>query len=138
MNRNDFQALRHLDDKQVVDDIEFRGSGPNLSFGNILVHNSMGHVILLNGAYSPRTKKVTYNFVLKDVGPICRVDVNGPVHRDKGRTHKHELTDEEDPQKNLPEADARPDLEGKTPRQIWEVICREAKIGHKGRFREPT
>lgn len=137
MNRNDFKILRGLDDKYIVDDIEFNGSGPNLSFGNILVYNSIGYTIILNGAYSPRTKKVTYNFVLKDICPICRVDVNGTVHRDKGRTHKHELINEADPQRNLPEANARPDLEGKTPGQLWEIICKEAKIEHKGKFREP-
>ena len=137
MNRDDFETLRGLDDKYIVDDIEFSGSGSTLSFRNISVYNSMNYNILLNGSYLPRIKKVTYNFVLKDIGPICRVDVNGTVHRDKGRTHKHELTKEEDPQNNLSEATARPDLKEKTPRQVWELLCNEAKIEHKGKFREP-
>ncbi len=141
MNRSDFEILRGLDGKYIDDDIEFRASpetGPNLSFDKIVIYNRIGYKIFLNGTYSPRIKKITYNFVLKGLGPICRVDVNGTFHKDKGRTHKHEVINEGDPQRNLPEAIARPDLEGKTPREVWKIICKEAKIEHRGEFKEPT
>jgi hypothetical protein len=140
MNKNEFEVLRNLKDKFIEDDIEFqnvRGMGQNLTFEKIPVENSMGYKILLNGEYSPRLKKIKYNFVLSGIGPICRIEVNGQCHKDKCRNHKHELIKESDPERNLPNAYPRPDLENKTPSELWEIVCKEAKIQHRGRLKVP-
>jgi len=80
---------------------------------------------------------ISYNFSIRGVGPICRVDVNGSIHKNCGRTHKHSLQREIDPRRNLPDAIARPELSGLTARQVWQVICEEAGIKHLGEFMDP-
>lgn len=140
MNREEFQRLRDLPDKIINTDINFElqnGLGPNLVFSQIRVENSQDLDIILNGTFKPDIPSVTFNFVLKGVGPICRVDVNGTIHGNAGRTHKHDLRRESDPRQSLPTAFARPDLEGKTAREVWEILCEQAHIIHQGHFHDP-
>lgn len=142
MNRIEFERLRDLPDKKIKADIKFtlkKETSPNLTFDNIPLQNSLDWDILLNGTYKPNIPSVTFNFVLRGTGPICRLDVNGQVHRSVGRTHKHSLQQESDskPSENLPHADARPDLADKSVREIWETLCKQAKIIHEGTFTPP-
>lgn len=140
MNRQEFEVLRDLPEKTVTADIEFtsnRATEPNLTFKDVTVENSLGYAIRLNGTYKPDIPSVTFNFFIPDVGPICRIDVNGPIHKPVGRTHKHSLKHDDDPRKNLPAADAAPDFESLTPRQVWELLCARANILHTGKFIDP-
>lgn len=143
MNRQEFEELRNLPAKTILDDIVFTPSRTNsntLSFEGIQVHNSLGVVLLLNGSYTPNIPSVKFNFSVRSAGgPICRVCVNGTVHKPVGRTHKHDLRTDACPRKQLPHATARPDLDidKQTPREIWETICREAGIVHEGKFVDP-
>jgi len=141
MNRREFEWLRDLVDKRITMDIRFethKDASPNLIFDNIVVENSSGWRILLNGTYKPHIPSITLNFVVGDAGgPICRVDVNGTIHGKAGRTHKHDLQREEDPRLNLPYAVARPDLDRKSPQEVWEIVCQQAKINHTGKFYPP-
>ncbi len=140
MNRREFEELRNFPGKYIENDIEFRpirGMGPNLVFRDVPVHNNSGLRILLNGTFKPGLNAVTYNFVVSGLGPICRVDVNGSIHGNAGRTHKHELQHEHDPASNLPYATPRPDLAEKSASDVWEILCRQANIEHRGRFLEP-
>ncbi len=141
MNRSDFELLRKLPDKEVEADIEFvnvRKSPPQLvCFDGAAVLNSLGYEITVSGQHNRRTKRTTYYFCVGGAGMVCRVCVNGAVHGDAGRTHKHELMNESDPWDDLPYAVSRPDLRDKTPRQIWDVICRQAGIRHTGCFIDP-
>ncbi len=124
----------------MLADIEFKSgkdTRPNWTFEGVAVSNALEWDVALNGTYKPDVPAVTFNFSIRGIGPICRVDVNGPIHGAAGRTHKHDLRREEDPRRNLPSADARPDLAGKTPRQIWEDLCQRAQIQHTGRFIDP-
>jgi len=141
MNKNEFDQLRKLPGKTIIDDITFslkRGSGAdNLVFDPITVANSLDHEVLLNGTYKPSIPSVTFNFVLRGTGPICRVCVNGVIHKDVGRHHKHEFTAETDPAGNLPFAIARQDLKGKSVTEVWQILCKEANISHTGTFHAP-
>ncbi len=142
MTRLEFIQLRDLPGKTVEADIVWRserGTRPNKIFNRILVKNSLGLEVWLNGTYKPVLPGITYNFVLVGTGPICRVVVNGPEHSGLGRTHKHDLQDPTDsePARNLPTAIARPDLDGKNARQVWDVLCRQANILHRGKFHDP-
>jgi len=113
------------------------GMGPNLVFEQVKVENTLGYEVHLNGTFKPQIPSVTYNFVLKGVGPICRIDVNGTIHKEAGRTHKHDLRRESDPRNNLPTAVARPDLEGRSAREIWTILCEQANITHNAEFHNP-
>src|SRR5689334_20990081 len=125
VNRHEFEALRDLPGKQISVDIQFlpnRATDPNLTFKDLPVENALGYILRCNGTYKPDIPSVTFNFFIPDIGPICRIDVNGPVHKPVGRTHKHSLKKDEDPRKNLPTPDAAPAFEGKTPREVWELL----------------
>ncbi len=142
MTKQEFEILRNLPNKTIESDIiwqEEKGMGSNLIFKDVEVINSIGILILVNGTYKPILSSVTFNFVVHSVGPICRIDVNGTLHKEAGRTHKHELQkpDDSQPQNNLPYAIARLDLNDKTPYQVWRIFCKQANIIHKGKFVEP-
>ena len=90
MNQLEFQALRNLHGKRISGDILFirtTSSGPNLVFENVVVENTEDLEVVLNGTYSPNLPSLTFNFVLRGLGPICRLDVNGTIHKSVGRTH---------------------------------------------------
>lgn len=137
MNRTEFEQLRDLPGKTIPGDIRYlrrADASPALTFEGVPVENELGWPVLLNGRYVPATGYFNFNFVLKQVGPICRVCVNGPEHPGAGRTHKHDLRDEADPRRNLPIAVARPDLAPLTPAQVWVNVCEAALINHAGAF----
>lgn len=143
MNKNEFDQLRSLQDKSIIADITFsakRDSGSdNLVFDQIQVQNKLGYDVFLNGTFKPSIPSLVFNFVVRGVGPICRVCVNGMDHKDVGRTHKHELIADNDPNSNLPTAIRRPDLDlqKQSVTEIWQTLCKEANIVHTGSFSEP-
>jgi hypothetical protein len=140
MNRNEFEALRNLPGKQISADIRFelkQATSPNLTFEDVVVNNSLNYEVVLNGTFKPDIPSVTFNFVVRGIGPICRVCVNGTLHPGAGRTHKHDLRRDGDPRTNLPTAVARPDLVGKTSKEVWDTLLLQASIVHTGTFYEP-
>jgi hypothetical protein len=140
MNRNEFEALRNLPDKRIAVDIRFevkQPTSPNLTFDEAVVENSLNYEVVLNGTYKPDIPSVTFNFRLRDTGPICRVCVNGTIHPGAGRTHKHDLRKDSDPRNNLPVAIERPDLAGKSVKEVWDILLQQANITHTGTFIDP-
>ncbi|MEW6238137.1 MAG: hypothetical protein AB1656_22335 [Candidatus Omnitrophota bacterium] len=143
MNRHEFELLRDLPGKEITSDIVFisdKYASPNLIFEPVIVQNPLEWEVLLNGTYKPEIPSVTFNFVVKGVGPICRLCVNSRIHKNSGRTHKHDLQDDNDPRKNLPYSIPRPDLNLKeySVRKIWEILCQQANIRHSGHFIDPA
>ena len=143
MNRHEFEALRDLPDKLIVDDIVFTPNkhlSTTLILEPIKVLNAGAYDVVLNGSYIPNIPAVKFNFsISSEGGAICRIEVNSTIHKSAGRTHKHSLQHDSCPRKNLPHAVPRPDLDltRLTPAEIWETICREANINHEGRFIDP-
>ena len=140
MNRQEFELLRTLPGKVIAANIEWtspRDAKPNLIFELVPVQNSLEWDVVVNGTYKPDVPSVSYNFVLRGVGPICRLDINGTVHHPAGRNHKHDLRRDTDPRNNLPSAFERNDLAGKSAREIWVELCRLANITHTGTFKDP-
>ena len=140
MNRREFELLRDIPDKRIGQDIRFvvsQATSPNLTFSGITLQNTAGWIVRLNGTYKPDIPSLTFNFSIPDIGAICRVDINGPIHKPVGRTHKHSLKKDDDPSKNLPTPDAAPDFENLTPTQAWALLCERAHILHGGVFFDP-
>jgi len=140
MTREEFQALRDLPDKRITDDIVFTttaSNSSNLTFDNVRVENALGVDVIVNGTFKPSIPTTIFNFYIRGQGPICRVCVNGNIHDPVGRTHKHELRREEDQRTNLPTAFARADLENLSPKQVWDILLKDANITHTGKFIEP-
>lgn len=89
-------------------------------------------------SYNEISDAKTLNVYSPQVGPICRLDLDGPAHRPAGRTHKHSLQDERCPDRNLPDGVIdRPDLSGSTLRRAFQELCRMANIVHNGAFEAP-
>ena len=140
VNRREFELLRDLPNKRIDQDIRFvaaRATDPNLTFSGVTLKNTAGWIVRLNGTYKPGIPSLTFNFSIPDVGAICRLDINGPVHKPVGRTHKHSLKNDEDPRKNLPTPDAAPDFNNLSPSQAWALLCESARILHEGVFFDP-
>jgi hypothetical protein len=139
MTRKEFEKLRDLPGKRIIGDLVFSApetASPILLFDSIRVENDLNVELRLNGRFNPFLPSITYNFRVMGLGPICRVEVNGTMHRG-ARTHKHSLVNEDDPRLNLPNTIARPDLEGKTARAVWLILCVQANIEHEGLFVDP-
>ncbi len=142
MNRTEFEQLRNLPDKFIEEDIVFvpsKNISTVLECEQIKVENSLGISLILNCSYIPDIPRLKFNFHVQGVGAICRFEVNGKVHGEAGRTHKHYLVNESCSRKNLPEADPRPDLAllVYSPKEIWNKVCEQSRIVHLGELVEP-
>ena len=67
--------------------------------------------------------------------PVLEVD--GTNHDAAGRSHKHALATERCPDRNLPEATARPELAGRSMREVFDAFCGLAGIAFRGQFFPP-
>lgn len=141
MNRTEFEALRDIAGKEIRVDIRFsrrQATAPALVAEGIPIVNTDGVELRLNITFNPEIGSKTFNVHAGGVGPICRMDVDGPAHRPAGRSHKHALIDERCPDRNLPECVVnRPDLAGKTLRELFDVFCKLGHISHTGQFETP-
>jgi hypothetical protein len=139
MNRDEFQCLQRTQNKCINEDVDFHVSRgrDEMDFYDVRILTDAVDGIKLAGHYNCKVGSVTYNISVEGVGPICRYDVNRPIHRDAGRYHVHELTHPEDPRRQLPHAIKREDLIGLTARQVFEKLCLEWNVTHVGTFFEP-
>jgi hypothetical protein len=141
VDRTQFEALRDLPDKRILQDIRFsrrQATAPAVTADGIPIENSAGIDARLNITYNPEVGSKTFNVHVVGVGPICRVDVDGPAHRPAGRSHKHALRNDRCLDRNLPdEVHDRPDLSGKKLVELFEIFCQMAHIEHAGTFEAP-
>lgn len=102
------------------------------------IENSSGIKLWLSINFNPEVGSKTFNVSVPRVGPICRLDVDGPAHGEAGRQHKHSLQTERCPERNLPDnVLPRPDLEGLSVRECFEEFCRIAHVQHLGNILPP-
>jgi hypothetical protein len=141
MNRLDFETLRDLPGKTIGVPIRLsqkQATQPLLTADRIPIENSQGATLWMNINYNPETGAKGINVTLVGEGPICRLDVDGSVHGDAGRSHKHSVQDEASVRRGLREGVVpRPDLSGKTIREVFEGFCAAARITHTGEFQDP-
>ncbi len=141
MNRTEFEGLRDIPDKVIREDIRFsrrQATMPALIADGIAIRNSGDVDLRLNITFNPEVGSKTFNVHVPGVGPVCRLDVDGPAHRPAGRSHKHALQSERCPDRNLPDGVSdRPDLSGKSLRDLFDVFCELGKITYEGTFESP-
>lgn len=141
MDRTTFEALRDMAGKTISADIRFarrQALAPALFAEGIPIENTGGVDLLLSITFNPVVGSKTFNVHAPGMGPICRLDVDGPPHRPAGRSHKHSLQGERCPDRNLPDGVTdRPDLAGKSVREVFDEFCRIAGISHTGQFESP-
>jgi hypothetical protein len=141
MLRTEFEALRDLPGKMIESDIRFvrsKATSPFVIAENIRIVNDHGLDARLSIRYNPQVGSKTFNVHVPGLGPICRLDVDGPPHRPAGRSHKHALQSERCPDRNLPDGVAdRSELAGKSVRELFAEFCRMAQITHRGTLEAP-
>lgn len=141
MDRPSFEALRDLPGKTIHGDIRLArraALAPLLVAEGIRIEAGGDTELLMSVHYNPEVGAKTVNVHVPGLGPICRLDVDGPAHRPAGRSHKHALQTPRCPERNIPAAVIdRPDLSGRSIRDVFEVFCSMAKITHNGRFEAP-
>lgn len=141
MDRLTFEALRDLPGKVIRGDVRLsrrQALAPLLTAEGLRIENSAGVELVMNIQFNPAVGSKTVNVHVPGVGPICRLDVDGPAHRPAGRTHKHSLQTVQCPDSNLPTGVIdRPDLAGQSLVQVFEAFCAMAKIHHDGQFEAP-
>ena len=141
VNRTEFEAIRDVSGKAIHGDIKFsrrQATAPAVIADNIVIDNAGGLELRLNITFNPETGSKTFNVHVPGVGPICRLDVDGTVHRPAGRSHKHAVQSDRCPDRNLPDDVAdRPELSGRPMRALFEVFCKMAQITHGGTFEAP-
>lgn len=138
MDRAAFEAVRNFPGKVIRGEIRLvarQQNRPVLVAENIAIENDSGVALKLNISYNPEVGSKTFNVTAAGIGPICRLDVDGPAHRPAGRSHKHSLQTERCPDRNV---DDRPDLAGKTVTELFKIFCEMADIAHTGIFFTPT
>jgi len=136
MDRGEFEALRNERNKMIEGPIRLvrrAATSPALFVDGITIHAVSSNDVRLSLAYNPEIGSKTCNVYVPGVGPICRLDVDGPAHRPAGRSHKHSLQTSRCPDRNLPDGVLdRPDLAGRSFREVFQAFCEMAHIVHNG------
>ncbi len=136
MDRTEFEALRDLPEKFIDGDVRLASSphsSPVLTADDILIRNKASAGLILNMTYLPDRRGLKINVHVRGIGPICRLEINCPEHPGATRTHKHALRTNRCSQQNLQkDVVPRPDLKGRTMREVWLAFCENAKITHNG------
>jgi hypothetical protein len=120
----DFLSLRQSP-KIIRGDIAFYPSGTRkiLTLNELLVENAQGVELRLTGSYIPFLPSVTYNFIAGNCS-ICRLEINGNIHGDVGRNHKHEIKTDTCCSQKLPFPYRMDSLASKTAKEIWIALLR--------------
>jgi hypothetical protein len=141
VNRTEFEALRDIPGKVIRATIRFskrQATAPAMVAEGIPIENAGGIDLRINLTFNPEVGSKTFNVYVVGVGPVCRLDVDGPAHRPAGRSHKHALRTERCPDRNLPDDVAdRPDLSGKSIRELFRILCKLGHIDHQGGLEAP-
>jgi len=136
VDRKPFESLRDEPDKTINGPIRLvrrAATSPTLVADGIQVRSSLGGDVRLSIAYNPEIGSKTCNVYVPGLGPICRLDVDGPAHRPAGRSHKHSLQTTRCPDRNLPDGIMdRPDLAGQSLQEVFTAFCAMARIVHNG------
>lgn len=140
MERAEFERLRDLAGKLIRGDIRFaerRQAAPLYTAEDIRIENSEGADLRMNITYNPKVGSKIFNVHIPQVGPICRLCVDGVRHRPAGRSHKHAVETSACVDNNLPSVTDRTDLSGQGMRALFTEFCRAANIVHEGVFAAP-
>jgi len=141
MIRSEFEQLRDMPDKQIRESIRFkrsRNTSPLLRAEDVVIENSAGVELLLDISWNPIRGSKSFNVTLTGVGPICRLDVDGPPHAPMGPTHKHALQGADCPDTNLPLGVVDIALaEGQSLRRLFQSFCEMSNIVFSGTFFAP-
>lgn len=138
--------LRHVfeeiwgTEKSIVEVIRFRLNlciSKRYEFDAVEILGHPQYDLKVNGVYHCGTGEITFNFMVVDVGTVCRYDLGGAEHGEAGRFHQHLVKKPDCVRRQLPNAVPRNDLMGLTCLQAWKKVCDDASIYHHETFFEP-
>lgn len=138
MDRDEFERLRDIEGKVITGDIRLVRRANLVTTrvaDGIQIINPIQLPLRMNISFNPESHAKTVNVVVQGLGPICRLDVDGPSHRPAGRSHKHSVQGRRCPGRNLPDNVADlPHLSGYSMTEVFVLFCEMAKIEHRGTF----
>lgn len=139
MTRAEFEALWN-EEKSIVADIRFRytpayGNVYQLEDVEVYCESCMGMTVHMS--YDCDAAGLVCNFTIPGLGAIHRYCINGTVHGSAGRFHEHFIQGPDCVRQGLKNVVSRDDLREKTVRELWNLICKEAKITCTGEFHAP-
>ena len=141
MTQEEFVAFRDNPGKTIRSDIRLlqrEEHRPILRMDGVRIENHLVPLARLDIQYNPKRGSTTFNISVAGIGPICRLDVNGRVHRSSGRTHKQFLLTPDCPSAGLQEGhEPRPELESLSFTDLFQTFCELANISHAGRLFPP-
>lgn len=141
MKKDQFDKLRNLPGKKIAGPVNFskkQATQPLLHAEGIDIKNDLGAPLKMNINFNPETGAKGINVVHVGEGPICRLDVDGAEHHDKGRSHKHDVQDDNSVRRHLAHGvTTRPEMSGKLLRDIFDTFCQQANIAFEGEFNAP-
>lgn len=124
-----------------IADIRFTTSKENASFltsGSLAIENPILTSARLIIKYNPEVGSKIFLIVV-DEGAICRLCVDGTIHKPCGRSHKHRFGTPECPRQNLDRfVEDRPDLSGRKVAELFAEFCTLSVITHRGIFTPPA
>lgn len=139
MNRSEFERLRDLHGKRIAEEIILRrkkSGSAVLESGAVPIETDSAVLANVYVSYNEETGAKTVNIMVVGVGPICRLDVDGKMHRPAGRSHKHALRTPDCPFENLArDVIDRPDLAGQSLECVFAEFCNMAHIEFSGTVR---
>lgn len=142
MTRTEYEAFHGEAGKVIPDDIAFaprKQHGSILMAGPIKIHSKLVPDARLEIHFNRHTLAKIF-CICSEVagGPICRLCVDGLSHHPCGRSHKHRLNAPRCPKDNLKViVEDRPDLSGKSMRDLFAEFCSITSITHTGSFIPP-
>jgi hypothetical protein len=140
MKKDQFDKLRDLPGKLIFGPVNFskKQATQPLLHADLDIQNNLGVPLKMNINFNPETGAKTINVVHVGGGPICRLDVDGAEHQDQGRSHKHDVQDDDSVRRRLAYGvTPRPEMSGKPLRDIFNTFCEQANITFEGEFHAP-
>ena len=140
LSQQEYDSIINDTTKAIVNDIVWEGgrNSPMREF-RVDIDSEDGHPIFVKGWYNPRSGKLSYSIIHRQVGRIYGLDL-GADHQNPdgefvGEKHKNYwVPGSRDKWAYVPDDITEP---WNRPAAVWSEFCAEGNIQHLGRLRDP-
>ena len=141
LSQQDYEAIINDTTKVIHEDIAWEGgrNSPMREF-RVDIDSGDGHPIFVKGWYNPRSGKLSYSIIHRQVGRIYGLDLGAdhqnPDGKFVGEKHKNYwVPGSRDKWAYVPDDITEP---WNRPSAVWSEFCAEGNIQHLGRLRDPS
>lgn len=140
LSKEEYEAILNDDTKVVAGDIEWEGPqrSPARQF-RIDIDSDEGYPIFVKGWYNPRSGKLSYAIIHRNVGRIYGLDLGADHYNPDGRPVGEKHKNYWKPGYRDKWAYVPKDITEtwNHPVAVWAQFCSEARLRHTGTIREP-